>query len=222
MSDDNLNEVSEYSDVLTKLRNLHDKSKNEEYRKNIMIDGAKYLTELIRIMEENKDSSMSQDIAISIESRINLFLNAVSNIEMMDLFNEDSNYAYEIFYLYINLFNLSAFKNYLKRLKLNYFFQILYGNLSMIILQLSAVALFACKLTIDDLKEPLDNQESLLLMLNFMKNEFESDSSSIYSKTTESILSFIWNYSDKTVIIPNLIKIGYPEAILKWFSIIDK
>jgi hypothetical protein len=36
-----------------------------------------------------------------------------------------------------------------------------------------------------------------------------------YSKTTSTILSIMWNYADKTVLVPNLIKANCVEVILK-------
>jgi len=211
-----------YSDVLTKLQSLQDKSEKEEYSRNILNDGAKYMATLIEVMEEHKDNIMSHETALSIENGIQIFLKALDNINMKELFENDSTAAYETFYLYINLFNLTGMKNYLKRLNIQDFIKMLYEELATVALSVIAFALAYCKLTVADLKEPLDNQELFLLMLNFMKNELETDSSSTCSTITELILAFLWNYADKTVVVPNLIKVGYPEAVLKWITIRDR
>jgi len=215
-------ETNVYSDVLTKLQSLQDKSENEEYHRNILNDGAKYIAELIVVIEEHKDNTMSRETALSIENGIQTFLEALGNINMKELFENDSDASYETFYLYINLFNLTGMKNYLKRAQMQNFIKTLYEEFATVILSVVAFGLTYCKLTVADLKEPLDNQELFLLLLNFMKDELEAESTSAASTITELILAFIWNYSDKTVAVPNLIKVGYPEAVLKWITIGDR
>jgi hypothetical protein len=113
-------------------------------------------------------------------------------------------------------------KTYLKRLDMQVYVKILYEQFAKVILYVITLAASYSKLTIADLKEPLDNQEVLLLMLKFMKADLEPDSASTYSHITYLILFFSWNYSDKTVVVPNLIKIGYPEAALKWLSVSNR
>jgi hypothetical protein len=231
LSSDDLHDESEpveesennvYSDVLTKLQSLQDKSEKGEHNRNILNDGAKYMAELIVTIEEHKDNTMSRETDLSIENGLQTFLKVLGNIDMKELFEKDSAAAYETFYLYLNLFNLTGVKNYLKRLNMQDFIKVLYEEFATVALSMIAFTLAFCKLTVADLKEPLDNQELFLLMLNFMKDELEADSSSAYSTVTELILAFIWNYSDKTVAVPNLIKVGYPEAVLKWIALRDR
>jgi hypothetical protein len=211
-----------YSDVLTKLRNLQEKSEKKEYRKNVLNNGAKYMGELIVIIEEHKDKMMSRQTASSINNGFNIFLEALGDIHANELFENDSAYAYETFYSYINLFNLSGMKNLLKRLHMKAFVKIFYQQFASVILHVIAVAVAYSKFTVADLIEPLDNQETLLLMLNFIKDELDPNSSFTYSTVTDLILAFLWNYADKTVVVPNLIKVGYPEAVLRWLSVTDK
>ncbi len=180
------------------------------------------MTELIEAIEEHKDNAMDRETAILIECGFQSFINTLINAKMDELFKNDSTSAYEVFYSYIHLLNLSGMKNYLKRLDMHVFIKVLYGQFISSILGVIAFAVAYSKLTVADLKEPLDNQEPLLLMLNFIKDELESESSSTYSTVAESILSFVWNYADKTIIVPNLIKVGYPEAVLKWLSVIER
>jgi len=211
-----------YSDVLTKLRSLQDGSEKDEYSRTVLSDGAKSMRELIELIEEHKDNTMSQETAVSIENGFTAFIQVLNNIGMNELFKKDSSIAYEIFYSYINLLNLTGMKTYLKRLDTQVYVKILYDQFATVILYVITLAASYSKLTIADLKEPLDNQELLLLMLKFMKADLESDSVSTYSSVTHSILSFLWSYADKTVVIPNLIKTGYPEAVLKWLSVSNR
>jgi hypothetical protein len=211
-----------YSDVLTKLRSLQDGSEKGEYSRTVLSDGAKSMRELIELIEKHKDNTMSQETVLSIRNRLKAFIHVLNNIGMDELFKKDSSAAYEIFYSYINLFNLTGMKNYLKRLYMQVYVKILYKQFASVILQVIELASIYYKFTIADIKEPLDNQELLLLMLKFMKADLEPDSASTYSSITHSILSFLWNYSDKTVVVPNLIKTGYPEAVLKWLSVSNR
>jgi hypothetical protein len=211
-----------YSNVINKLRSLDDKSDTKSYQKHIFNDGAKYLMELIVLIEENKDEPMNRKIALSIEDGFKIFLKGLAKINMKELFENDSMGAYEIFYSYIDLFNLSGIKNYFKRIQMQFFIKLLYEECLSIILQIIGLTVAYCKFTRTDLEKPLDNQKSLLLMIHFLKDELEPNSSLPYSTISDLILSFLWNYADKTMIIPNLIKTGYPESVLKWLSIIDR
>jgi hypothetical protein len=211
-----------YSDVLTKLRSLQNKYEKKEYHRSILNDGAKYMAELIVLIEEHKDSTMSRTTYSSIDNGFYEFLKLLFNIKMNELFENDSSAAYETFYLYIHLLNLTGMKNYFKRLDMQNFIKMLYEQFATVTLSLIGLTVAFCKFTVADLKEPLANQELFLLMLNFMKDELDADSSITYSKITELILNFVWNYADKTVVVPNLIKAGYPEAALKWLTITNR
>ena len=211
-----------YSNVLTKLEGLRGKSEEEKQHRDVLIDGGTYLEELIATMEEHKNSTIDRETAILIENGLKAFLEGLGSIKMNELFGNSSVSAYEVFYSYIKLLNQTGMKNYLKRLKMNAFVKVLYGELIAIILQVIGLALTSTQFTMADLKEPLDNQELFQLMLNFVKVDLESDSSSTYSTISELILMCIWNYSDKTVVVPNLVKVGYPEAVIKWLSIANR
>ncbi len=217
--DTNQSETTVYADVLSKLHNLQEKSAEKEEQRNVLNDGAKYMTELIILMEKHKDQTMDQTTAVSINEAIQSFLNTAVQIEMKELWENDSASAKEIFYSYMKIFNLSAMKNYLQLLHMQMFVKVLYEKCIIIILAIVASIITHCKFTVVDLQEPRDNQEILRLMLNYIKGELDPQSSLPYSVTTRMIFSFLWNYADKTVVVPNLIKVGYPEAVLKWLSL---
>jgi hypothetical protein len=215
-------EKNVYADVLAKFQSLQDRSEKKEDQRNVLNDGAKYLAELIELMEENNDITMNARMALSIENGFQIFVKELVEISMKELMENDVASVYELFYLYINLFNLSGMKNCLKRLPMQYFVKILYTEFASIIFAIIATTVGYCKFTVVDLEEPRNNQELLLIMLNYVKDELEPDSSLEYSTMARSILAVLWNYTDQTVIIPNLIKVGYLEAILKWLSVTDR
>ena len=220
--DDENKQNNGYSKVLTKLEGLRDKLEREKHRRNVLIGGATYLEELIATIEEHKNSTMDREIAILIKNGLNAFLKGLSNIKMNELFKNGSVSANEVFYSYIKLLNQTGLNNYLKRLEMNDFVKDLYEEFITAILEVIQAAFPNIQFTIADLKEPSDNQELLELMLNFVKVDFEPDSPSTDSTISELILGFIWNYSDKTVVVPNLIKVGCSEAVIKWLSITNR
>jgi hypothetical protein len=70
--------------------------------------------------------------------------------------------------------------------------------------------------TNDDLQE---HEHVLKSVLDDANIDFES---SIYSARTTLMLVRLLNYSNKTVLVPCLIKTDYPRALLKWLSSVSK
>ncbi|CAF0805995.1 unnamed protein product [Rotaria sordida] len=68
----------------------------------------------------------------------------------------------------------------------------------------------------DDLQE---HEHVLQSTLDYVNTAFES---SEYSYLTNHILPTLLNYSDRTALVPCLIKTDYPKALLKWLSAISK
>ena len=212
--------TSVYSDILTKLRNLHEMSQKQEYYRDVLNDGAKYITELIVLIEEQKDNTMDQETTSTIKNGFQKFMQDLVRINTKDLFTNDLAYTKETFYSYMNIFNLSAMKNYFQRSEMQKSIKILYGEFLSLIFSVISSTVTHCKFTVVDLEEPRNNREILQLMLNYMKAELDSDSSLPYSTTTKLILNFLWIYSDKTVVVPNLIEVGYSQAFLKWLEVL--
>ncbi|CAF1235096.1 unnamed protein product [Didymodactylos carnosus] len=196
-----------------------DESEKEEFDKTILKDGAGFLVELVRLIEEHKDADVTREQYLSIKSKLELFAGTAEKIGADERFTTDATYAYEIFYLYFNILYRSGFKSYLKRTQLADNLKLIYEKCIIIILDMTCVAVRDAYLTINDLKETLDHHELLLLMLNYINTDLETDLSSTYSEVSCTILRFLWAYSDKTIITPNLIKAGYPEDVIKWLKL---
>ena len=211
-----------FSDILTKLASLKVQSQKEEFRKSSLKEGATYLKEFINLMEKHSKDDMIVKHCLTAETGSSLIIDSLNDVRMGKLFESDSDYAYDIFCLYIDLCMLSGIKYFLKRIDMDHSIQLFYKQCVAIILHIIVLAVSYTKFTINDLQQPLDNHESLLLMLNYIKDDLEINSEATYSNTTDSILSFLWNYADKTIIVPNLIKAGYPKAVLNWLSIVCK
>ncbi|CAF1478853.1 unnamed protein product [Adineta steineri] len=214
------NELSDnvFSNVLTKLQNLQYTNENEASRRHILSNGATFFEEFIILLDKN---TVDNEIFSKIEKTFQTFIQLLDSINMHALFKADSVFTYDIFYLYIRLLNLPGMKILLKRSDTENYTKLVYEQLAAIILFCMTATSSHAKFTVFDLQESHNNQEILLLLLNYIKSDFESDLSLNYTHTTQLILTFLWSYSDKTIVVPNLIKTGYPEAILKWLTIVD-
>ncbi len=71
--------------------------------------------------------------------------------------------------------------------------------------------------TNDNLQE---HEHILQSVLNYANTMFESSNYSYWEKFT--LLVALLTYSNKTVLVPCLIKTDYPRALLKWLSSISK
>ena len=214
LSDEKLIQTSIYSNIVGQLIDLNHLS-NRENEQLVLQNGIEFTKELLMIMDEHKDDPMNKETVLNIEKGVQALLTSLTRINLVKLFENDSISAKQLFYSYLNLLNLSPMKIYLQRQQ---FHSILYGKFLSIILSAVTVLISCCKFTIDDLEEPKNNREMFLLMLNYMKDELDPQSSLSYSTTTKLIFTFLWSYADKTVLIPNLIQVGFPESILKWLS----
>jgi hypothetical protein len=56
-------------------------------------------------------------------------------------------------------------------------------------------------------------------VLNYANMDFES---STYSDLTDATLLTLLTYSNKTVLVPYIIKTDYPRALLKWLTLVSK
>ena len=207
-----------YSDVLAKLTNLQELSSHVDNHRRVLNGGAEYMSELITVMDEHKDETMDQPTAMRIQKGFRAFVNGVCQINMKDLFENDSTAAKESFYYYFNLLKLSAMKRFFQREDLQKFHNVLYGEFLSIIFPIATLLISSCKFTVADLEPPQNNREIFELLLNYIKGELDPGSTLPYSKTTDLILSCLWNYSDKTIVVSNLIQVGYSQAVLQWIS----
>jgi len=65
-----------------------------------------------------------------------------------------------------------------------------------------------------------EHERVLQSVLNYANTVFESSNSSYWKRLT--LLTALVTYSNKTVLVPCLIKTDYPRALLKWLSSISK
>ncbi|CAF4697435.1 unnamed protein product, partial [Rotaria magnacalcarata] len=54
-------------------------------------------------------------------------------------------------------------------------------------------------------------------LLIAMREHIDQDNK--HDNLTDGIISFIWNLSDRTILIPLFINTGYPESVVQWIKI---
>jgi hypothetical protein len=120
--------------------------------------------------------------------------------------------------------NLSDIKTYLEHGEINRNSEKLYKKniFSSLILKVLTSAMMASHFSVQHLQQLSDYNENLLLMLNYVQAEIHNWPMPNYSSVTMSILLFIRSYADKTVLVPNLIKVGCVETVLKCLTKVNK
>lgn len=206
--------MSIYSTILDKFTHLNDLSNDQIVLQN----GIEYLKELLIIMDEHQMDSIDKQTALAIEEGIQAFLKSLTRINLNQLFENDSTLAKQFFYSYFDLFHLSPMKNYFQRKQIERLFNLLYTQVISILLSTMTVLILSCKFTREDLEESKNNRDIFVLMLNYMKEELDPHSSLSYSVITKLTFSFLWIYADKTVLIPNLLQVGFHQSIVQWLN----
>jgi hypothetical protein len=124
--------------------------------------------------------------------------------------------------VYFDLLNAAGLKNYLKQVDNgDDIRKQIYKNCVTLALHFMQGCLFFGELKLskaDYLQLPSSREETLQLMLKLVQHDLQSDTEYV-SMIADDILWFLFYYSKTTLIIPNLISTGYPEAVLKWIAL---
>jgi len=217
-----------FGDLLTKIKAFLDKSNQEPFEKVIFIDEWQIFNDFFNLMEKHEKNLTDEDLLV-VERGLKLFVRKTHRVDPEDVFITDSTYAKkEIFYMYFNLINLDAIQNYLKNAQMPDNLKILYRIcISRILIVISGACIYT-DLSSNDLKRPINFIELLSLMLNYAKTDLKSSNLTLRpsnidaSITRDIILYVIWNYSDHTIMVPDLIKAGCLETIIDGLTMICK
>lgn len=212
-----INTTDIFSNVSTKIQSLRDKCQTKEQRINDLRESATILSEFIDTVEDHK-KDISHENTILLASSFDTFVQTLDTINIHEQLMHDSELASKVFYSYFHLFKLSSVKNCFKGDETpNTFVKTLIHQSILVILYVITASVSTSILTTADLQPPYDNCETFTMMLEYLAVDIKETTGS-YSAITERVLMFLWNYADKTVVIPNLIKTGYPAAVVKWLS----
>jgi hypothetical protein len=166
-------------------------------------------------MEKHEKNLTDEDLLV-LKRGLKLFVDEPDNV--------DPDYCKNIFYMFFNLLNKNIIQNYLKNVEIPDHLKILYR---LCISRILIVMTYTCKLAdlgLDDLQRPAFCHELLSLMLNYVKTNFKA----LDPLSTDQlilnlcILSFMLWYGDKTILIPDLMKVGCSEIMIDILTMICK
>ncbi|CAF0989919.1 unnamed protein product [Adineta steineri] len=119
-----------------------------------------------------------------------------------DFFNKDQLLVREIFFSLFNILvdNTSIFQDN------NSIF--IDSNIRLIIKMAMSITSFV-QFNDGDLTKPSDHQ-LLIAIREHIDQDFKHDN------LTDAVISFIWNLSDRTMLVPRLLKAGYAKSVVDW------
>ncbi|CAF2143870.1 unnamed protein product [Rotaria magnacalcarata] len=198
-----------FADNLAKICVLKERSLEVDSKKSVFDSIYHVFIEFLNLIDADK-----HDFHYNLAAKkcLKLLIKSIDNIDTDKLFERDPIYALETVYVYLNLLNLPGIKTYLAYRTID---EQLYEKyiLPSIIFKVLTSATKASHFSLHDLQKLNDYSETLSLILNCVQTEIYSCTTSNYSKTTTSILLFVCTYSDKTVLIPNLIKTDFVKGV---------
>jgi hypothetical protein len=207
-----------FGDVLTKIKAFVTKPEKEKIEKNILINEWQIFNDFFKLAEEH-EINITDDDPSTIVVGLVWFFYAIDEVDP-DMFRANLTYAKkEIFYMYFNLIEACVIQNYLKNVQMSEQLELFYRNCISRILQVMHAASVYTDLGFNDLQRPFNCIELLSLMLNFVKTDLESSDLTIAPSITDTsiircgILSVIWNYADKTILVRDLIEAGCLEVM---------
>ncbi|CAF1337986.1 unnamed protein product [Rotaria magnacalcarata] len=126
-----------------------------------------------------------------------------------EFFNKDHLLVREIFFGCFNLLvdHLSIFKN----TDLTPITIFIDSNVRLIMKMITSICSLV-NFTNEDFSKIEDHQ-----LLIAMREHIDQDNK--HDNLTDGIISFIWNLSDRTILIPLFINTGYPESVVQWIKI---
>jgi hypothetical protein len=199
----------------------------KKWKKRILIDEWQIFNDFFNLIEKYETNFTEKDL-LALGKGLSLLIDVARTLNPDNVCTTDLAYAKEIFYLYFKLLNFTVIQNYLKytqipdQLKIPYRFCI---SRTLHVLRTTCTHTI---LGLNDLQRPMNFIELLSLMLNYVKTYLQSldlnldPSPTDASITKHFILRFIWDYSDKTIMIPDLIKAGCLEIIIDGLTMICK
>jgi hypothetical protein len=212
-----------FGDLLTKIKVFREKMKGEKLKKSDFILEWEIFNDFFNLMEKHENNLTDENLSL-LKQGLKLFIYEPDNIDPDNVLTTDLDYCKNIFYLFFNLFNTNIIQNYLKNIEISDHLKILYRPC---ISRILVVMTYTCKLSdlgLNDLQRPTYCLELLSLMLNCVQTNFKSSNLTSTDQLILNlcILSFILWYGDKTILIPDLMKIGCSEIMVDILKIICK
>lgn len=201
-----------FTHVFKKMKDYVDASQQAKFEKSIFIAEQEIFNDIFNRIEKHEKNFTNENFLVA-DKEFRLFIHATQKINAYHLFENDLAYAKkEIFYMYFYLINLVVVQNYLKNVQMpDYLKKMTRFSVSRILVVMHATCLYT-DLGLKDDQRPNNCIELLSLMLNYVKTDLEVSDLTLEplpndaSMTTIRILWFFWEYTDKTILVEDLIK----------------
>jgi hypothetical protein len=216
-----------FGDLLRKIKVFRDKVKEEKSKNSDFILEWEIFNDFLNLMEKHEKNLTDEDLLI-LKRGLKLFVDDPDHVDPDNMLTTDLDYCKKIFYMFFSLFNTSIIQNYLRNVETPDQLRILYRPC---ISRILIVMTYTCKLAdlgLNDLQRPTYCHELLSSMLNYVETNFESSDLTSHPFSTDQlilnlcILSFMLWYGDKTILIPDLMKIGCSEIMIDILKMICK
>lgn len=210
----------------TKDNNPSETDDEERLDKAVLIEWYHILTELVDIIEDNKVNITKLNY-FAVRKKTKPISEIIKDSQTY-LHNDDVTYAHEIFYLYFAFFNLPHIKNYLQsKNTINHAVKLLYENCILPNVFHTLESAFQCafcatSFTTADLQQLVNYNGILVLMIDYIKEYYNSNEFPKCSRTIVLLLDFLNTYSDKTELVPNMIKLGLPESCINIIKVVHE
>lgn len=209
-----------FGDLFKKIQNFAHQSKEEKFTKDIFILERDIFFDLFNLIEQHQTKFTDDQMSLLIKG-FRLFIHSTDPIKPNNLFATYLSYAKkEIFYLYFKLINLQMIQNYLKNTEISHELTRICRYGVSRILTVMRHSCICIDLAPDDEQRPDTTIELLSLMLDHVRTDLESANLTVNpspndpSITRFLILIFLWDYSDKTILVGDLLQAGCSQILI--------
>ena len=217
-----------FRNIFQKIQSFANQLRAEIFTKDIFILERDIFFDLFNLIEQHQ-ATLTDDQITFLKRGFGLFIYSTDRTIPHEVFATYLSYAKkDIFYLYFNLMNLSMVQNYLKNTEMpSELESICRYSVSRILLVMRYSGLYT-DLTLNDEQRPNNSVELLASMLQNVKADLESADLAINPSANDPsitrclILTFLWDYSDKTILVEDLVEAGCSQILIDGLTRICK
>lgn len=217
-----------FGNIFQKMQSFANQSQAEIFTKDIFILERDIFFDLFNLIEQHQ-TTLTDDQITFLKKGFGLFIYSTDRTIPHEVFATYLSYAKkEIFYLFFNLMNLPMIQNYLKDIEIPYEWRgICRYGISRILLVMRYSGLYT-DLTLNDKQRLTNSVELLASMLENVKADLESADLAINPSANDPsitrclILTFLWDYSDKTILVEDLLEAGCSQILFDGLTRICK
>ncbi|CAF3900114.1 unnamed protein product [Rotaria sordida] len=144
-----------------------------------------------------------------------------SDINETDLFNNDNNFSRQIFFSYLDLLNTYKIQQFLTALSLSTLADsIRESNIYILLFILSTLcsSVLFVDSDISDQYNSLLNAMRLHVNQNLQSTILQQNMNEKHMTVHQRILLLIWDLSDRTIVVPSLLRAGFGKSVIEWLN----